>query len=97
MMLTRCSHCRRFVRGADDACPFCHERVVHARSGALPRVSRAAALALATTAAACSSTTNVPAYGAPGYGAVPYDAAAPSDAGSEAEAGADAAKDAPSE
>jgi hypothetical protein len=94
-MLIACSGCRRFRR-RETQCPFCGARAASSEPETKPTGPRLSRAAILTTLAlgGCSGPVNTPLYGAPAYGAIPYDSGKP-DTG--VEAGSDAAADAPAD
>lgn len=57
--LTPCPSCRRHVRAADGACPFCRSAIDSSRvvPSAGKRLARGAVFVFATSAAACGGST----------------------------------------
>jgi hypothetical protein len=92
--LLPCPTCARHVRRTESVCPFCRSAVAFGEAP-LPRLpevrlGRAATFAfgaaIATSVAACSTGSPVPAYGAPAPDTGSVDAASGTDGGSAVDA-----------
>lgn len=93
--LTPCPSCRRHVRAADGACPFCRSAIDPTRvvPSASRRLARGAVFVFASSVAACGGSTEPEPGSVTDTGAVATDTGGKSDSSSTADSFTDTALD----